>query len=138
MLRTRLAVPALAAALLLVPAASVAAKERKLTRSDSGETVHLHKGDVLRVSLRETPGTGYGWRTAKRPAKAILHARTNKFVVDPQDPNGPSIGGPGTRVFRWSAVGVGTTSLRISLYAPGSKKASKSFRLTVKVSSAQH
>jgi inhibitor of cysteine peptidase len=134
MRRLPLAATALATALLLVPVAPAAAKEVKLTRKASGTTVTVAKGDLLRVTLKENPSTGYGWRFSKRPAKTILGLRANHFKQGPQSPNGPSVGVPGTRIFKWRALQVGTTSLKIGNYPPGQgRKPASYFRLTVKV-----
>jgi predicted secreted protein len=134
MRRLPLAATALVTALLLVPAAPAAAKEVKLTKKANGKTVTLADGDVLRVSLTENPSTGYGWRLAKRPARSILGLRANHFKQGPQDPKGPSVGVPGTRIFKWRALEAGTPSLKIGNYPPGPRtKPSSYFRLTVKV-----
>ena len=128
------AVAAAAAALLFVPAAPAVAKEVKLTRKASGKTVSLARGDLLRVTLSENPSTGYSWRFAKRPAKTILALRANHFKQGPQDPNGPSVGVPGTRIFKWRALTAGTTALKIGDYPPGQgRKPASYFRLTVTV-----
>jgi inhibitor of cysteine peptidase len=134
----RRALPALIAALLLVPAASVAqaksaSKEVKVTKKANGKTVHLHSGDLLRVTLAENPSTGYGWTLATKPKASILGLRANHFKQGPQDPNGPSVGVPGTRIYKWRALKAGTTKLKIGNYPPGVKKASNFFRLTVVV-----
>jgi predicted secreted protein len=134
----RRAVPALIAALLLVPAGSAAQakskpKEVKVTKKANGSTVHLHSGDLLRVTLVENPSTGYGWRLATKPKASILGLRANHFKVGPQEPGGPSVGIPGDRIYKWRALKAGTTKLKIGDYPPGSKKASSFYRLTVTV-----
>jgi inhibitor of cysteine peptidase len=135
---SRRALPALIAALLLVPAGSAAQakstpKEVKVTKKANGSTVHLHKGDLLRVTLAENPSTGYGWTLATKPKASILGLRANHFKQGPQDPNGPSVGVPGTRIFKWRALKAGTTKLKIGNYPPGSKKAANFYRLKVEV-----
>jgi inhibitor of cysteine peptidase len=132
----RRAVPALIAALLLVPAGSAAQakskpREVKVTKKANGKTVHLHAGDLLRVTLVENPSTGYGWTLATKPKASILGLRANHFEAGHADPG--EVGVPGTRIYKWRALRAGTTKLKIGDYPPGSKKASGSFRLTVAV-----
>jgi inhibitor of cysteine peptidase len=135
---SRRVLPALIAALLLVPAASVAqakstSKVVKVTKKANGKTVHLKSGNLLQVTLAENPSTGYGWSLATKPKSSILGLRANHFKQGPQDPNGPSVGVPGTRIFKWRALRAGTTKLKIGNYPPGQKKAANFFRLTVVV-----
>jgi inhibitor of cysteine peptidase len=137
MLLPRRAMPALIAALLLVPAGSAAQakskpKEIKVTQKANRSTVHLHAGDLLRVTLAENPSTGYGWRLTTKPKASILGLRANHFKAGHADPG--EVGVPGTRIFKWRALEAGTTKIKIGNYPPGPHtKAANYFRLTVAV-----
>ena len=122
----------LAAVLLAAPAAH--ADQRSVGIKSSGKTVSLDRGDTLRIKLRETPGTGYGWRVTKKPSGAVATLKSNAFKVDPQKPGSPTVGGPGTRIFTYRAKADGTTSLTIKLFPPGrGTKAAKKFTLKLAV-----
>jgi len=124
---------ALATALLLPAVAQ--ADTRSVGIKSSGKTVNLDEGDTLKIKLRETPGTGYNWRVTDKPASSVLKLKSNVFKMDPQTPEGPSIGGPGTRTLTYKVKGEGATSLTIKLFPPGrGTKADKKFTLKVKVS----
>lgn len=132
MLRIPAALLALTTALLLPAVAQ--ADTRSVGIKSSGKTVKLDRGDTLRVKLRETPGTGYNWRVTKKPASSVLKLKSNVFKLDPQTPEGPSVGGPGTRTLTYRVKGEGTTSLTIKLFPPGrGTKADKKFTLNVRV-----
>jgi predicted secreted protein len=130
----RLCLSLLAGLLLLGALASGAsAFEVRGTARDNGKTARLNRGDVLQITLSETPGTGYAWRAVKRPSAAVLRLLSDRFVAPPAT-NPPTAGAPGSHVYRWRAVGRGTTSLKLQLFPPGQgTRAAQTFRLTVVV-----
>jgi predicted secreted protein len=130
----RLTLSLLAGLLLLGATASGAsAFEVRGTAQDNGKTVRLNRGDVLQVTLSETPGTGYAWRAVKRPRAAVLRLLSDRFVAPPQT-NPPTAGAPGRHVYRWRAAGRGLTTLKLQLFPPGqSTRPAQTFRLTVVV-----
>jgi predicted secreted protein len=130
----RLCLSLLAGLLLLgALASSAAAFEVRATAADNGKTARLSRGDILQVSLSETPGTGYAWRIVKKPRTAILRLLSDRFVAPPAT-NPPTAGAPGRHVYRWRAVGRGTTTLKLQLFPPGQPtRPSQTYRLTVVV-----
>lgn len=130
--RTRVALLALAAALLLPAAAQ--AKTVTVKEGANRKLVAIKKGDVLRVQLEENPSTGYGWRRTAGPG-AVLKYRGSKFFPPPVKPGRPQVVGEGGhRVFRFTTLSRGKTSFKLGLFPPGRRKPSQSYKLTVEVS----
>jgi predicted secreted protein len=130
----RLCVSLLAGLLLLgVLASGASAFEVSGTAADNGKTARLNRGDFLRITLSENPGTGYAWRAVKRPTLSVLKLLSDRFVAPPAT-NPPIAGAPGSHVYRWRAIGRGTTSLKLQLFPPGQgTRPAQTFRLTVVV-----
>jgi predicted secreted protein len=70
------------------------------------DQVDVTPGDELEVHLEETPTTGYQW-TCDKPQAGPLNLEDNHF----QTRTLGAIGGGGTRIYRFSVTGVGSTSL---------------------------
>jgi predicted secreted protein len=128
----RLCISLLTGLLLLGALASNASAFEVLASArDNGKTARLNRGDVLQVTLSETPGTGYAWRSVKRPSAAVLKLLSDRFVPPPAT-NPPTAGAAGRHVYRWRAASAGTTSLKLQLFPPGrGARAAQTFRLTV-------
>jgi len=133
-LKTRIAlVSALAALIMLAGASSASAMTVLVRQGDSGRTVHLRPGDVIKLTLAENPSTGYGWRWSRRPARRVLRTVSSKYVADPVPPGTVGSGGKHTWVFK--ARRRGETSFRLALTPPGeSRPVTRRFRLRVDVS----
>jgi predicted secreted protein len=125
----RIAVAILAAALLTLPA-TAGAKTVSVGASANNTTVHLKRGDALKITLKEVADGGFAWRTLVKPKPAVLRGTASRFVAPDLAPG--AVGGEGTRVNRYQAVGQGTTRVRLGYFGPGrGVKAVKHFRLTV-------
>ena len=121
-------------AALVVAGPASARRERKLEGNDSGKTVRLRKGDILRVTLKENASTGYRWRLVRKPRRKLLRLASNRYKPAPQtDP--PTTGAAGHRIFRWRARRRGKTALKIQFFppAPDNARAEDTFLLTVVV-----
>ena len=132
----RFLAPLLCSSVVFVLWASPAqALEVRAKEGDSGRTLRLQRGDVLRLTLKENPSTGFGWRTVKNPSRRVLRRTFNRFIARPET-NPPTAGAPGERVIVWRVRGHGRTSLKIALFPPGTgTKAAKTVRLTIVSSS---
>lgn len=128
----RLAVTAAVGLVLCVFAPAAHALEVVARDQDGGRSIVLRRGDVLRVSLRENPSTGFAWRTVAAPVKRVLLRRSNRYVA-PAQTSPPAVGAPGRREVTWRAVGRGTTRLTMRLFPPGSDEPTSTFRLVVEV-----
>ena len=125
--------PALATAVLIIFPAAAAAKTVSVTATSNGKTVHLHRGDTLKLTLREVKDGGFTWRTLVAPAPAILRTLSSRYVA-PNLPPG-AVGGEGQRVNRYRATGAGRVHVRLGDYGPSrAAKPAQRFTLTVVVS----
>ena len=83
----------------------------KLSREDNGKLIEPRWGDVIIVSLQETPTTGYRW-TVDKIDETILEIQNEGFRIAPK----AGIGGSGTRTFRFRAIAKGSVNLELKLW----------------------
>jgi inhibitor of cysteine peptidase len=102
----------------------------KLGRKDNGKLVKPHKGDVIIVSLQETPTTGYRW-TVDTTDETILELQNESFRVAPE----AGIGGSGTRTFSFRAITAGSVNLKLKLRREwaGDASITEHYSLTINV-----
>jgi len=111
-------------------AGCASARDRTVTESANGKTIRLAVGKVVAIELRETPGTGYAWRTTTKPKPRILRLLSARFVPDAHPPG--VVGFGGTAIWRYRGKRPGRTSTVIKLFPPGvGRRAVRTFRLTV-------
>ena len=134
MARTRIALVVVVAILMALAGASSASAMTVVVRQgDSGRTLQLRPGDVVKLNLAENPSTGYGWRFRKRPNRRVLRLVSSRFVADPVPPG--TVGGGGKHEWVFRARVRGRTSFRLWLTPPGqSDMPTRRFGLRVRVS----
>lgn len=99
--------------------------------ASDGRTVSVHKGDTVKVALTECRDCGYHWGFLVRPARSVV--KTTAFAYDAPNLEPGQVGGSGKRRVRLSAVGVGTTTLKLGYYPPGRSTPEKTYTLRFKV-----
>ena len=82
----------------------------KVGREDNGKLIKPRQGDVITVSLQETPATGYRWAVEPIDEK-ILELENEGFCTAPK----AGIGGGGTRTFTFQAIAAGRGNLQLKL-----------------------
>ena len=107
----RRAVPAAAAAALLLATAATAGAVVRLTEAANGTTVRVHVHETVVLTLPANASTGYAWRITARAA-TVLRLLSARYVPA-KATNPPLVGAPGTYVARFAVVrsGRGTLSL---------------------------
>src|SRR5215813_5806169 len=80
--------------------------EIAITRSDADRLVNVGVGQIVSVSLPETPTTGYRW-AVEYMDQSLLALQDAQFAAPTQG----GIGAPGLRMFRFRVVGAGDTDL---------------------------
>ena len=102
----------------------------KLSREDNGKLIKPRQGDVIIVSLQETPTTGYRWAVDNIDEK-IVELQKDGFRIAPE----AGIGGSGTRTFTFRAIKVGSVNLKLKLRREwlGDASIIERFSLTIKV-----
>ena len=102
----------------------------KLSREDNGKLIEPRQGDVILVSLQETPTTGYRW-AVDTIDETILELQNEGFRMAPK----AGIGGGGTRTFRFQAITKGSVNLKLKLWREwlGDASITERYSLTIKV-----
>ncbi|MCW2606914.1 MAG: hypothetical protein JWO60_1607 [Frankiales bacterium] len=98
--------------------------------ADDGRTVQLAVGQKLLVRLVQNTSTGY--RLEPRAVDASVLSGPRRTDVDP--PAGSMPGAAGSLELRYTAVGAGTTVVRVDSTPPGASSPESTYTLTVRVS----
>jgi C1A family cysteine protease len=88
-----------------------ASQELLVTELDNGSAVNVN-GEVLVLNLESNPSTGYGWQVQGLNARVLRQLQPSEWLPDSQG----KLGGWGTEVLRFAAVGQGHSSLNL-IYA---------------------
>ena len=88
----------------------------QLGDQDSGKSVAVHPGDTIVVTLSNCFSCGYRWNvTTASDVSVVAHRSTE----DHQAQTAPGqVGGSGTRVFTFQAVGPGKTRVELGYFPP--------------------
>ena len=102
----------------------------KLSREDNGKLIELRKGDMMIVSLQETPTTGYRW-AVDNIDEEILQLQDEGFRIAPE----AGVGGRGTRTFSFRAITAGSANLKLKLRREwlGDASITERYSLTINV-----
>jgi len=79
-----------------------------LDKGDIGRPRSVRTGDTLTLRLDETPTSGYRWELDSHDP-AVLQPDGDDF----EPPSGDTLGGGGTREFRFKVISSGTSSLKL-------------------------
>jgi C1A family cysteine protease len=112
------------------PALASSPQEIQITDQYNGQTVALN-GEVLTLNLESNPSTGYGWQVQGLDTRILRQLDATEWMPYTQD----KLGGSGTQVLRFAAVGTGRTTLNLAYirsWETGSP--ARSFSLDVQVS----
>ncbi len=106
---------------------------QKLTNADDGKTVAVKVGDLITISLKGNPTTGYSWRTAKLDGKAIEQMGDPKYTINSHRSGMVGVGG--TFVFKFKAAKPGKTGVNLEYVRPWekNKKPVQTFTVTIEV-----
>jgi predicted secreted protein len=126
----RLLLPVAALAAFAVAASPAAAKQVTLTKTASGKTVTVHKGDTIAISLASNETTGYEWKVGTKPARAVAKVTVDKY--DAATPGSPP-GSGGTQRYVIKATGKGTTSFATTYAQAGSGNVGSKFTIKIRV-----
>lgn len=96
--------------------------------AENGESVSLHVGDQLVVSLKANATTGYGWKI-RSVKKAVLKTRSVKYVPNPNPKHLMGVGG--VYKLQLKALKTGTTTLRLKYLRSGDLGGSYTLRVVV-------
>ncbi len=102
----------------------------KFDHKDNGSLVEARRGDVIIISLHETPSTGYRWKV-ENIDQEVLQFQKADFLLDPR----AGIGGGGIRNFTFQAIQKGTTNLFLKLLRSwlGDVSIIKRYEISIKI-----
>jgi PKD repeat protein/predicted secreted protein len=104
-------------------------QEIQLTARENGQIVDLN-GEVLVLNLESNPSTGYGWQVQGLDTQLLRQIGASEWLPDTPG----KLGGPGTEVLRFAAIGRGQTTLNLVYARPWETAAAgSSFSLEVNV-----
>ena len=81
------------------------------------------------VSLESNASTGFRWTLADRPDTRVLKLLSSTYVA----PKTTLVGAPGQEVWRFRAIGVGSTSFELRYQRSDAERSGKPLRLAVDV-----
>ena len=115
------------------PKVTASEPAQKLTEDDNGKTIKVKVGDLVAISLKGNPTTGFSWRTAKLDGKAIEQIGDPKYTTNRHRPGMVGVGG--TFLFKFKAAKSGKTEVNLEYVRPWEKdkKPVKTFAVTVEV-----
>lgn len=125
-----------------VSAADAASGTLVVTAADDGRVVNLRRGELLRVVLTDTAGTGYSWEIERNDPK-LLAPEGQQTWQDPGPPPASGspmrspglVGGPMQVSFLFRVVGKGSGELRLRHWRPweGPRSIDRRFKLALRV-----
>jgi inhibitor of cysteine peptidase len=105
----------------------------ELTASDSGSAISVSNGNKIVISLDANPSTGYTWQQAPGLDTSVVRFVSEDYEQAPAA--SPVVGGGGTDVLTFEAVGAGTTTITLVYQRSGDPTAVDSFTVNVTVGS---
>ena len=104
-----------------------------LTEADNGKTVSVKVDDLVAISLKGNPTTGYRWRTAKVDGKAVEQTGEPKYTTNQHRPGMVGVGGTFLFTFKATKPGKAAVSLEYARSFEKNKKPAKTFAVTIEV-----
>lgn len=106
--------------------------EVEVDMEDNGTQIHLQKGDFLRVSLSSNATTGYQWEVVELDTSMLQQIGESEYV-SPEQTDPPMVGAGGTEIFRFRAVDIGNSSLKLIYKQPWGTEFVRTYVLEVSV-----
>jgi len=96
---------------------SVEPEEVNVDEEDDGSQVELEQGQILVVTLKSNPTTGYRWEVVETQ-ESILEQMGEAEFKPSQTGEPPLVGAGGWEIFRFKAISAGQTSLKLVYHRP--------------------
>jgi inhibitor of cysteine peptidase len=104
-----------------------------LTASNNGAMVDASVNQILNITLDSNVTTGFKWNLVTEPDAKILKFVSSEYVP-PAPSSTPRVGAGGTEVWKFQAVGAGSTTFKLAYFRPfDPKDVAKEFSVTVAV-----
>jgi inhibitor of cysteine peptidase len=85
-----------------------------LSAADSGAAIEVEPGTVLVLTIDSNQTTGFRWNLVQEPDAGVLAFRSSTY----EEPEEPLPGSGGVEVWRFEAIGEGTTSFELGYFQP--------------------
>jgi len=107
------------------PAKPAGGRAINLAVGDSGKTVKAAVGDLVLITLRANPSTGYAWSAADQPGGSAVMLKSKRFLTASQmNPEiRPMPGQGGATTFTYHVVQAGKATISLAYRRPWEKKA---------------
>src|SRR5207249_4742173 len=90
-----------------------------LTADANGQSIALQVNQTLAITLASNSSTGYRWKLVTDPDPSILTLLSSDYRAPVPQPSRPPLAGAGgVEVWRFAAVGVGATQLKLRSVGP--------------------
>jgi len=114
---TRRNVIAMLLAVLVLSANCRPSGEIKVDASNNGSQIEIEQGQILIITLKANPTTGYTWEMIKGEEQILRQVGEIEF-----QPDSKLIGAPGIQTLRLEAVNVGQITLNLVYHRPWEEK----------------
>jgi predicted secreted protein len=102
-----------------------------LTAADNGNTYTVRPQTAIVLKLTSVPSAGYHWRL-KPLDKSVVRLVSHRYVSHAKP---GAVGGSGMEIWRFRAVGAGSSRIRVVYLPPGrNTKPARHFYVTINVS----
>jgi len=92
-------------------------EEVNVNENDADSQVELEQGQILVVTLKSNPTTGYRWEVVETQESILQQMGEAEFK--PSDTSGPPlVGAGGWEIFRFKAISTGQISLKLVYHRP--------------------
>ena len=96
-------------------------REVHLTAADNGREIELKKGDILGITLKANPTTGYTWEVAESPDEQVMQ-QVDGIEFKPVSEQASELGGAGgVQIIQFKIVNAGRTALKLVYHRPSEK-----------------
>jgi inhibitor of cysteine peptidase len=87
-----------------------------LTEADDGTAVRVAAGGAIVIELESNPSTGYSWQLGDGLDEAVVKEVSQSY--SPAETGDDVVGSGGVETWTFSAVGPGTTEIRLEYLRP--------------------
>ena len=95
----------------------------------SGHTYSVKPQTTIAVTLPSNASTGYRWLLAARPDKQVVRLVSHRYVARKTK----RVGAAGKEIWRFRAVGAGSTRLRLAYVQSAHTRAARRFTVRIRV-----
>jgi len=100
----------------------------KLSESANGTTVNVDDGNIIELSLKANPTTGFAWAITTVDENILLQTSDSTYDADSD-----ALGSGGVETFNFGTIKSGTTTLELAYTQAGATEPGDTFKVTLNV-----